>query len=269
MEDEPLFPEFCEERLADFLETAGSSENHEIVHVPYEARLQDVLEVLVDVVQIEVREELREYPAYRKPLPGIFHVPGRGSEESVVVRRRDVSRNDPFSEPEHLPVFEALAEFRHEAVVRNRKEILGEVGLEVIEGLVRIFRRFATDEIGEVPDRFMVPPADPAGERASYHLCVERFVYALVEQVVDGVVFESWREYVPLLGVAEDDFSVRSVDVRPVAQGREDRIEPRFPFAVERESLERAFSGFPRREVSGDHVLLGEKGFFGHGFGRN
>ncbi len=65
--------------------------DEDVVHVPDGPDFQDVLEELVEVVEVEIREQLGEYPADGDSLPGFVHVGRVRREQSVVPAVRPVA----------------------------------------------------------------------------------------------------------------------------------------------------------------------------------
>jgi hypothetical protein len=95
----------------------------------------------------------------------------------------------------------------------NREKVLREIELEIEQVLVLSTFRESSYEISQIETPSMMPKSSTTGKGRVHHLPVKDRVYLLIDEVMDDMIPESRGRDIPFLGVLQDYFSVRTVNI--------------------------------------------------------
>lgn len=130
-------------------------EEDDIVHVSDGSNLSRMLQELVEIVQIEVREELGKDTADGDSLRSFFSVERTSGEESVIPIVRGIAVDNAIDGTEQSIIICVFSDFLFQESMIDGEEIFGEINLAVVRILFRVFLCRGDKEFAEILDCFV------------------------------------------------------------------------------------------------------------------
>jgi len=120
-----------------------------IIHIPYGSDLQGMLEKLIEVIQEEIRKELRENPTYRDSFLLLTRIECILSEEIIISITRSIAPNNRIDDTEEDRISDKFSDLRSEQSMMDREEILREIKLRIVS-LISMLTMGLTEETTEI-----------------------------------------------------------------------------------------------------------------------
>ncbi|MDD2916725.1 MAG: hypothetical protein PHH70_02680 [Candidatus Gracilibacteria bacterium] len=168
---------------------------------------------LVEIVQVEIREELGEDTTDGNSFLFFFGVERTSRKESIVPIVRNIAINDTIYGIKKCSIICMFSDFLLEESMIDGEEVFREINLTIVCILYGVFFCSGDEKFTEILDRFVGTVSDTTGKSCLYHLRVEDRIKSRVDKMMHDMVNEAWRCHESFLRIMEDKFFVCSMNI--------------------------------------------------------